>query len=474
MNKKRLGVLLRPVTLLLILCTAQTAMAADNAVIDWNNAMLQAIRNTRMAPPIAARAIAIVHTSIFDAWAAYDQTAVGTRLGGSLRRPASEHTLENKQKAISFAAYRALVDLFPTQVALFDALMRQLGYDPADTSTDTATAAGVGNVAAAALLSFRHNDGSNQLGDLNPGAYSDYTGYRPVNSPDLVVDINRWQPLRLPNGQVQTFLTPQWERVIPFGLSSASEFRPRPPSFFPSQQFRQQARELLRISGRLNDTQKAIADYWSDGPGSETPPGHWQLHAQFVSERDGHGLDDDVKMFFALGNALLDVSIAVWEAKRFYDFVRPITAIRELFRGEWVVAWGGPFQGNKLIRGEDWLPYQVPSFLTPPFAEYVSGHSTFSMASAEILKSFTGSDRFGGSAIVRAGSSPIEPGLTPQSDILLSWRTFSIAAEEAGLSRRYGGIHFRDGDIRGRNMGRLIGMRAWETALTYFDGTAAQ
>ncbi len=473
MNNKRLRVFLRPFILLLLLCAATKAMAADNAVVQWNDAMLQAIRNTRMAPPIAARALAIVHTSIYDAWAAYDPVAVGTRLGGSLRQPASERTLENKQKAVSFAAYRALVDLFPTQKALFDALMSQLGYNPSDTSTDTTTPSGIGNVAAAALLSFRHNDGSNQLGDLNPGAYSDYTGYRPVNSPDNVVDINRWQPLRLPSGQVQTFLTPHWERVTPFGLASASEFRPTPPSFFPHRQFRQQALEVLRISARLNDTQKAIAEYWSDGPGSETPPGHWQLHAQFVSRRDGHSIDDDAKMFFALGNALLDASIASWEAKRFYDYVRPITAIRELFRGQSVVAWAGPFQGNKHIMGEDWLPYQVPSFLTPPFAEYVSGHSTFSAASAEILKSFTGSDRFGGSAVVRAGSSLIEPGLTPATDILLSWRTFSLASQEAGLSRLYGGIHFRDGNLRGRNMGRLIGERAWQKAQTYFDGTAA-
>jgi hypothetical protein len=196
--------------------------------------------------------------------------------------------------------------------------------------------------------------------------------------------------------------------------------------------------------------------------------------AQMVSQRDNHTLDDDAKMFFALGNGLLDASIASWDAKRAYDYVRPITAIRTLFAGKHVVAWAGPFQGNRFIDPKDWQPYQVPSFLTPPFAEFVSGHSTFSAASAEILKSFTGSDQFGGMAVVKAGSSLIEPGVTPTFDVKLSWRTFSIAAEEAGISRLYGGIHFRDGNLRGRNMGRLVGAQVWQKAVTYFDGTAAQ
>jgi hypothetical protein len=456
----------------LLLLAFHPCYASDNVTLRWNEAALQAVRNTRMGPPMVARALAIVHTSIYDAWAAYDPVAVGTRLGGSLRRPASEQTIENKQKAISFAAYRALVDLFPTQKQLFDALMSDLGYAPPDSSTDISTAAGVGNLASAAVIEFRHHDGSNQLGDLNPGAYSDYTGYVPVNTPDQVFDINRWQPLRLPNGQVQTWLVPQWGLVTPFALTSGSEFRPRPPSFFPNPRFREQALEILRISGMLNDTKKAIAEYWSDGPGSETPPGHWQLFAQFVSRRDNHSLDDDVKMFFALTNGLLDTSIAVWEAKRFYDYVRPITAIRTLFRGQWVAAWAGPFQGIKLIDPINWQPYQVPTFITPPFAEYVSGHSTFSSTSAEILKSFTGSDSFGASAVVKAGSSLIEPGAVPAFDVTLSWRTFTIAADEAGISRRYGGIHFRDADIRGRNMGRLIGAEVWAKAMAYFNGTA--
>jgi hypothetical protein len=462
------------ILLILFLSAHQPARAADNVVLKWNNAALQAVRTTRLGPPMVARALAILHTSTFDAWAAYDSVAVGTRLGGSLRRPASERTVENKQKAISFAAYRALVDLFPTQKELFDSVMRELGYDPTDTTTNISTPSGIGNVVAAAVLEFRHHDGSNQLGDLSPGAYSDYTGYVPVNTPDTVFDINRWQPLRLPNGTVQRYLVPHWGNVTPFALTTGSQFRPRPPAFFPNRKFEKEAAEVLEISGDLNDTKKAIAEYWSDGPGSETPPGHWQLLAQIISQRDNHTLDDDAKMFFAVGNGLLDSSIASWDAKRAYDYVRPITAIRELFAGKHIVAWAGPFQGIRFIDPKDWQPYQVTTFVTPPFPEYVSGHSTFSASSAEILKSFTGSDVFGASAVVKAGSSLIEPGVTPAFDVKLSWRTFSIAAEEAGISRLYGGIHFRDGNLRGRTLGRLVGAQVWQKALTYFNGTATQ
>lgn len=154
----------------------RAAGGIDNAVIQWDNAALQAIRLTKPGPPIAARALAIVHTAMYDAWAAYDETAVGTRLGGALRRPAAERTLVNKTEALSYAAYRSLVDLFPSQTPAFDALMASMGYDPRNVSTDAGTVAGVGNVAAAEVIAFRHHDGANQLGDLHPGAYSDYTG----------------------------------------------------------------------------------------------------------------------------------------------------------------------------------------------------------------------------------------------------------------------------------------------------------
>src|SRR6266403_4797586 len=125
--------------------------ASDNVVVRWNAAALQGVRDSRIGPPMVARALAIAHTCIFDAWAAYDKKALGTRLGGELRRPKTERTLANKNEAISFAAYRALVDLFPSDKAsVFDPLMASLGYDPNNLTINTDTPAGIGNMACAA------------------------------------------------------------------------------------------------------------------------------------------------------------------------------------------------------------------------------------------------------------------------------------------------------------------------------------
>jgi len=354
-----------------------------------------------------------------------------------------------------------------------------LGYDPTNTTINTSTPSGIGNLAAQAVLTFRHGDGSNQLGDLHPGPYSDYTGYAPVNDPDHINDANHWQPLRVSDGHggsvVQKYIAPHWGLVTPFALTSASQFHPTadPRPTHPPGHYRQQADQVLDYSANLNDKRKVIAEYWADGPKSELPPGHWALFAQHVSDRDNHDLDADVRMFFAMTNAGFDASIACWETKRHWDYVRPVTAIHFLFKGKKVKAWAGRNMGTAKIDGGDWRPYQAETVVTPPFPEYVSGHSTFSAAAAEILKRFTGSDSFGDSDTRKAGSSAVEPGTVPHADVTLSWATFSDAADEAGVSRRYGGIHFEDADLKGREMGRLIGARAWNKAQAYLSGQVA-
>lgn len=459
--------------------TALSSIILDmngNAVLQWSNLCLQAIRDTRPGPPMVARAIAIVQTCIYDAWTAYDQVAVGTRLGGTLRRPASEHTLVNKKQAISYAAYSALIDLFPSETPLFNAFMEKQGYDPSDKSADPTTPTGIGNIAAEAVLMFRHNDGSNQLGDLHTGPYSDYTGYKPLNTPDVIKDPNRWQPLRVANGSggfvVQKYIGPQWGRVIPFALTSGSQFRPAAPPQYPSADYLQEVKQVIQYSADLTDEQKVIAEYWADGPSSELPPGHWCLFAHFVSMRDHHDLDKDVKMFFLVGNAVFDAGIACWDAKRAYDSVRPVTAVHYLYNGKVIQSWRGPYQGTQLIDGKDWKPYQAPTVVTPAFPEYISGHSTFSSAAAEVLKRFTGSDTLNASYKKPANTSSFETGVLPASDITLSWPTFSAAANQAGLSRRYGGIHFERGDLEGRKVGRLVGTQVWNKGQAYINGSA--
>jgi len=493
--------------LLSVLCLITYANSlsnsSDNRPVPWTSAALQGIRDSKLGAPMAARALAIVHTCMYDAWAAYDEHAVGTQLAGAMRRPASERTQANKEKAISYAAYRALADVLPVDTnSVYRPLMRQLGYDPDDISTDIETPEGIGNVACGAVLEFRHHDKSNQLGDLADGAYSDWSGYRPLNPPGTVparasftkpLNPEHWQPLTYTDSTgslvLQMFAGAQWCFVTPFALTKGDEFRSavEPGPFkYGTHEYQQQAEELIALSASLTDREKMIAEYWSDGPGTEQPPGHWLRIAQFVSERDHHTttpsgencavwgprqLDDDVKMFFVLSNAMFDASIAAWDAKREYDSVRPVTAIPLLFRGKTIRAWGGPGKGTVEMDGAQWIPYQPATFPTPPFPEYVSGHSTYSAAAARILQLWTGSDRFGDVVTLAAGSSKIEPGITPSKPVTLRWEAFADAAVEAGMSRRYGGIHFRAADLAGQRLGRLVAEHAWTKGQEYFAGT---
>ena len=450
---------------------ARQASPADNVIVVWNTTLLDAVRTVRFAPMLTARALAIMHTCMYDAWAAYDGRAVGTVLGDRLRRPIAERTDTAKSIAVSYAARAALADLFPSERSRFDSTLESLGLDPADESIDPSTPTGVGNVACRAVLDWRHHDGSNQLGDLSGGApYSDYTGYVPVNTSTVLNDPNRWQPLVMPSGATQVFATPHWGHVVPFALKQPDEFRPRQPPLYPDGEYVRQVDEIRRLSAGLSDREKVVAEYWADGPNTETPPGHWSLLAQFVSRRDRHDLDDDVKMFFVLGNAMLDASIAVSDCKVAFDYIRPISAARFLYAGQMIKAWGGPFRGTALIPGEHFQSY----IATPPFAEYTSGHSAFSAAAATVLRLFTGGSYFGAAFTFPAGASTIEPGATPSRDVTLVWHTFEQAADEAGLSRRYGGIHFRSADLESREMGRNIGRASWKLAHSHFRGNQSR
>ncbi|RMG09488.1 MAG: phosphoesterase [Cyanobacteria bacterium J055] len=450
-----------------------------NSVEFWNETMQQAVRNTKPGPTIASRAYGIVHTAMFDAWAAYDPTAIGTQLGDSLQRPLNENTLVNKNEAVSYAAYRTLIELFPTQVGLFDEAMKALGFDSSNTTADTSTPAGIGNVSAETLMQFRRNDGSNQLGNLSGTGvpYSDYTGYQPVNAPgDVVADPNRWQPLYTnlhdSSSPVQEFLTPQWGEVTPFGLDSSEQFRPPAPPAFGTPEYTRQVQQIIDFSANLTDEQKVIAEFWEDGSGTSFPPGTWMGFGRFVSQRDNHNINEDVKMFFTLGNAVMDAGISTWEAKRYYDYIRPISAVKVLYGDQQIQAWGGPGQGTQTIKGVDFHPYQNSIHATPPFAEYTSGHSSFSAAGAEILLRFTGSDEFGASFTQTAGSNRFDAGTSPSTDVTLSWPTFSAAADQSGMSRRYGGIHIEAGDINARISGRQVVAAVWDKAQSYINGVA--
>ncbi len=433
-------------------------------------------------PTVGSRTLAIWATAMFDAWAAYDEKAAGSRLGGKLRRPKREHTLENKKKAISYASYRSLLFGYPEAKDYLSAEMRKLGYDPANMSVDPAKPEGVGNLAAQAIIDYRRNDGSNQFGDETGGngkPYADYTYYVPVNSVDKIVDPDRWQPITftLSDGRKVTpgFLTPHWYRVKPFVIEKSSQFRPPPPprTTTDNDLLKRETDQVLAYNNALTNQQKAVVEFMRDGPRSTGQSGHWLRFAQDVSRRDKHDLDTDldrdVKLYFVVANVAFDAFISCWETKRFYDTSRPWTLIRHYYKGQKVTGWAGTDGGVREMPAEEWHPYSPQTFITPPFPGYTSGHATVSAACAKTLELFTGTDNYGFSE-KRRHCELTES--TAGELVDLDLPTWSATAEMAALSRALGGYHIPVDNNVGLKVGREIAEWSWPKYQAYFDGTA--
>ncbi len=436
---------------------------APSTIVAWNAVALDVIRSGTLGPPAVARALGMLHTATFDAWAAYDPRAVAVTAGAPARRAAADMTDANKRAAISMAAYRTLLNLYPAQKAKLDAALEKDGLSPSNSGLTDGSPSAVGNAAAAAVIAFRLSDGANQA-----NGYADTTAYAPVNTATEVKDVNYWQPQTFCNGKTPGYLLPHWGNVATFGIANGAALRPaRGPAKMGDPKFMQQALDVVALSAGLTEKQKLIAEYWADGPASETPPGHWFLFAQATSKHYQYSLDQDAMLYMALGNAVLDAGVATWDAKRAYNSVRPITAIRTLFKGQTIQAWSKD-KGTQPIKGEDWSPFQSCSFITPPFPEYTSGHSAFSTAAAEVLKQFSGSDFNPYSDTIAAGAFKTEANL-PAQPYKFTWATFTEAADEAGFSRRYGGIHFEDGDIDARVLGRGVADAAWKKSVIHFN-----
>lgn len=429
-------------------------------------------------PTILSRTLAIWATAMYDAWSAYDSTAVGSRLAGELRRPVSEHTIHNKKTAISYASYHALVFVYPESKAWLSEQMKELGYDPSLQSSDKTRPEGIGYLAAQALIQYRKHDGANQFGDeigTSAGPYSDYTYYQPVNPVDKIIDPDRWQPITftLPDGKKVTpgFLTPHWYRVKPFALEKSDQFRPGPPpkTTTDDKLLREQTDEVLRYNRNLTNHEKAIVEFMRDGPRSTGQSGHWLRFAQDVSRRDKHTLDQDVKLYFVISNVAFDAFISCWETKRYYDSSRPWTLVRHYYRGQKVLGWSGPEGGVKEMPAEEWHPYSPYSFITPPFPGYTSGHATVSGACAKMLELFTGSDKYG--FIERRRHCELTEKKAGDF-MVLDLPTFSATAEMAARSRALGGYHISiDNDV-GLKVGREIATWSWPKYQAYFQGTA--
>ncbi len=484
----------------------------------------------------------------------------------------------------------------------FDALMAALCYPIDNTTTEGDSPAALGNRIAATVLAFGRSDGSNEAEGYSDPDYAPVNEPLVVaDRGTTMTDPNRWQPLQLEqmvsqNGiplqdGVQEFIDPHWGSVTGFALpEDGAEGLPMDPGAAPrlhgasDRAFKEDAVAVIRYSslldpeagaridispGRLGgnslgtndgtghplnpvsgapyerhlvdqgDFGRALAEFWADGPRSETPPGHWNTIANTVTDLGspdlrigGSGpvvdrLEWDVKLYLALNGANHDAAVAAWGAKKHYDTARPISMIRYMGAlgqssgpagpsyhadglplvpdlievvtaqssapGERHEALGGS-EGQVAIRAwtgnpddpeiesagvdwilaVDWVPYMRPNFVTPAFAGYVSGHSTFSRASAEVLAAFTGSEFFPGGLsewIVEAGSYAVESG--PEQAVTLQWATFFDAADQAGLARLYGGIHIPADDFAGRRMGAACGQAAWQRAQRYFAGASS-
>jgi hypothetical protein len=376
-------------------------LAHADVVTDWNNAALNAIRAGSKAPPIASRSLAILHAAIYDAVNGIDRTHEYYLVPSAVPASAS------REAAASAAAHEALVSLFPANRSSFDALHAAILAAIPDGPQRTA---GIvwGEFVANQILAARANDGSDAIvpppGGSGPGVW-----------------------VRTPPGFLP-YLLPQWGFVVPFAMSSSSQFRPPGPPTLDSQQYAADYNEVKELGAAAGSTrteeQTLIALFWADGAGTETPPGHWNSIAQTIAAAQGNTLEENARLFALLNIAMADAAICAWDAKYMFDFWRPVTAIA--------------FAEPEL----NWSSFIV----TPPFPDYVSGHSTFSGAAATVLPLFYGTE---------------DLSFTTGSDFLPGvYRSFSTcldAAEEAAVSRLYGGIHFRSANEDGLQAGISVG-----------------
>jgi hypothetical protein len=427
---------------------------------------------------LVLRITTMITNAWFDAIAPYHASAVGvySRID---RRPASEgETNYNKNVAILHASYHVLNSLLPGHWQEWHAMLTSLGLDPDDTSTDVSSPVGIGNVAGKAVVAARERDGMNQLGDEggrthNPSPYSDYLGYQPVNTAYDLRDPSRWQPdiRRVGTGiyQVQQFATPQMRVTRPYSYADPNEFRAAPPvkSRIRGQgrgAYKQQADEVLAVSATLTDEQKMIAELFDDKLLS------LGFSAFFVhaTKLDG-SIDQFVHYDFLVNVAAFDGAIATWNEKYRHDAVRPFSAIRYLYGDRPITAWGGPGRGTDVIPASQWQSYMG----TADHPEYPSGSACFCSAHAQASRRWLGSDEFGWAVPISAGSSKVEPGITPASNIVLGpWGTWTDFEQSCGLSRVYGGVHFYSAIEAGHALCRPIGDLAYEFVRAHVNGTA--
>jgi membrane-associated phospholipid phosphatase len=380
-------------------------LSAD-VVLEWNQLALHAVAQARLSPVFVSRDLAITQAAVYDAVAAIDhsfepyQAHVHASRGASLEAAAAQ------------AAHDTLAALFPSQASTFDsALAADLAGIPPGRAGQGVE---VGHDVAQQILTWRSTDGSGAVVPYKPGT-----------------DPGDWQPT--PPAFLPA-LAPQWPYVTPFALSAGSQFRPAPPPALGSAEYAAAFNEVKSL-GRADrttrtDEQTQIALFWNDALGTAFAMGYWNRIAQQVATDQGLSLVQDARLFALLNIAEADAQIACWDAKYTDNFWRPVTAIR-----------AADTDGNPDTEPDaTWTPLLV----TPNFPSYTSAHSTLSGAAAEVLTALFGPDhRF------TVGADGL-PGVTRSFD------SFAAAAEEAGQSRIYGGIHYQFDNVAGQQLGRNV------------------
>jgi PAP2 superfamily/Bacterial Ig-like domain len=398
-----------------------TAGAIDPVLL-WNQTVRQAIRTDASNPTSASRDMAMVQAAIFDV-----VNAIENRTGYyvTLAAPAGVSI----EASIAGAAHQVLSYLFPAQHALFDAVLSTSLAQVPDGSGET-NSVNFGRQVGQAIIELRANDGWDEFEEHRPGT-----------------DSGDWQPSE---PMYAVALDPQWATMQPWTMSSPDQFLPPGPPSLGSLRWANAYNEVKSLGARNSAARTAdqlqIARFWAGGPGTSTPPGHWNLIAEQVATAAGNSIAENARLFAMLNIALADAAIVAWNSKFADDFWRPITAIHS-----------GLTDDNELTDADStWQPLLI----TPPFPEYISGHSTFSGAAATVMTALFGSD---------FAFSVTSEGL---AGVTRSFTSFDEAAAEAGRSRVYGGIHYEFSNADGQAAGKALANYVLKTFDTASDTIA--
>ena len=478
----------------------ETASSPDQ-LLAWNQLALDLATAAKRGPTISCRLYALVNTALYDSWAMFDEDAKGSIYNrpsgddlGDLLEQAGDLDegpgLQSLRDAVmAVAANNVIRDvgatLFPDgklpqtwlarSSALLELQLPALSPGNPEAVALRTIAQKLGGQVSAAINSYALLDGSNQQNN-----YADTTGYNPTPSgfdptkPRATLDTT-WQPL---HGQLP--LTPHWGEVTHFAsgrdLMPDSVLTPYITEDSLNPLFVAELNQVLQYSMNLTAEQKAIAEYWEAGPGSAFPPGVWMGFTNDLIRDRQLSLDQAMKLSFGVSQSLMDAAIGSWATKYEFNSVRPITAIRQYYHGLTTTDWGEPLTDwrETPLDGKAWQPYQNPAALTPNFPDVNSGHSAYSSAASTFIRNFLGSNVFGKSVTLADNASRFDPNGfdgqpgTTGTAITLSWDYLNGAAEQAGLSRLYGGIHFNDGNWLGQILGTRAGSNASLKAFSLF------